>query len=117
MKMTNFFKMALMGIFAAGVFTACGGDDDNPNPNPNPGGGDDPKTAPTITLTGAQTSGSESSSLTFKLTLKNAESAKYLTVPTSELNNHIIEKAPASQRNYAIRLLKLFIAATGNSST
>ena len=30
---------------------------------------------------------------------------------------HIIEKAPASQRNYAIRLLKLFIAATGNSST
>ena len=87
MKMTNFFKMALMGIFAAGVFTACGGDDDNPNPNPNPGGGDDPKTAPTITLTGAQTSGSESSSLTFKLTLKNAESAKYLTVPTSELNN------------------------------
>lgn len=85
--MTNFFKMALMGIFAAGVFTACGGDDDNPNPNPNPGGGDDPKTAPTITLTGAQTSGSESSSLTFKLTLKNAESAKYLTVPTSELNN------------------------------
>ncbi len=25
---------------------------------------------------------------------------------------HIIEKAPASQRNYAIRLLKLFIAAT-----
>lgn len=53
MKMTNFFKMALMGIFAAGVFTACGGDDDNPNPNPNPGGGDDPKTAPTITLTGA----------------------------------------------------------------
>lgn len=87
MKMTNFFKMALMGIFAAGVFTACGGDDDNPNPNPNPGGGDDSKTAPTITLTGAQTSGSESSSLTFKLTLKNAESAKYLTVPTSELNN------------------------------
>lgn len=87
MKMTNFFKMALMGIFAAGVFTACGGDDDNPNPNPNPGGGDDPKTAPTITLTGAQTSGSESSSLTFKLTLKNAESAKYLTVLTSELNN------------------------------
>lgn len=83
MKMTNFFKMALMGIFAAGVFTACGGDDDNPNP----GGGDDPKTAPTITLTGAQTSGSESSSLTFKLTLKNAQSAKYLTVLTSELNN------------------------------
>ena len=30
---------------------------------------------------------------------------------------HIIEKAPASQRNYAIRLLKLFIAATGNSPT
>ena len=30
---------------------------------------------------------------------------------------HIIEKAPASQRNYAIRLLKLFIAATGTSST
>ena len=29
----------------------------------------------------------------------------------------IIEKAPASQRNYAIRLLKLFIAATGTSST
>ena len=29
---------------------------------------------------------------------------------------HIIEKAPASQRNYAIRLLKLFIAATGTSS-
>lgn len=28
---------------------------------------------------------------------------------------HIIEKAPATQRNYAIRLLKLFIAATGNS--
>lgn len=27
---------------------------------------------------------------------------------------HIIEKAPATQRNYAIRLLKLFIAATGN---
>lgn len=87
MKMTNFFKMALMGIFAAGVFTACGGDDDNPNPNPNPGGGDDSKTAPTITLTGAQTSGSESSSLTFKLTLKNAQSAKYFTVLTSELNN------------------------------
>ena len=30
---------------------------------------------------------------------------------------HIIEKAPASQRNYAIRLLKLFIAVTGTSST
>ena len=30
---------------------------------------------------------------------------------------HIIEKAPASQRNYAIRLLKLFIAATGKSPT
>ena len=30
---------------------------------------------------------------------------------------HIIEKAPASQRNYAIRLLKLFIAATGPSSS
>ena len=30
---------------------------------------------------------------------------------------HIIEKAPASQRNYAIRLLKLFIAATGNFDT
>lgn len=86
MKMTNFFKMALMGIFAAGVFTACGGSDDD-NPNPNPGGGDDTKTAPTITLTGAQTSGSESSSLTFKLTLKNAQSAKYFTVLTSELNN------------------------------
>lgn len=28
---------------------------------------------------------------------------------------NIIEKAPATQRNYAIRLLKLFIAATGNS--
>lgn len=28
---------------------------------------------------------------------------------------HIIEKAPATQRNYAIRLLKLFIAAIGNS--
>ena len=28
---------------------------------------------------------------------------------------HIIEQAHASQRNYAIRLLKLFIAATGNS--
>ncbi len=87
MKMTNFFKMALMGIFAAGVFTACGGDDDNPNPNPTPGGGDDSKTAPTITLTGAQTSGSESSSLTFKLTLKNAQSAKYLMAPTSDINN------------------------------
>lgn len=85
--MTNFFKMALMGIFAAGVFTACGGDDDNPNPNPTPGGGDDSKTAPTITLTGAQTSGSESSSLTFKLTLKNAQSAKYFMAPTSDINN------------------------------
>ena len=30
---------------------------------------------------------------------------------------HIIEKAPATQRNYAIRLLKLFIAAIGNSDT
>lgn len=30
---------------------------------------------------------------------------------------HIIEKAPTTQRNYAIRLLKLFIAATGNSDT
>ncbi len=30
---------------------------------------------------------------------------------------HIIEKAPASQRNYAIRLLKLFIAATGKLPT
>ena len=28
---------------------------------------------------------------------------------------HIIEKVPATQRNYAIRLLKLFIAAIGNS--
>ena len=28
---------------------------------------------------------------------------------------HIIEKAPATQRNYAIRLLKLFIAAIENS--
>lgn len=28
---------------------------------------------------------------------------------------HIIEKAPATQRNYVIRLLKLFIAAIGNS--
>ena len=28
---------------------------------------------------------------------------------------HIIEKAPATQMNYAIRLLKLFIAAIGNS--
>ena len=28
---------------------------------------------------------------------------------------HIIEKAPATQRNYAIRLLKLCIAAIGNS--
>ena len=28
---------------------------------------------------------------------------------------HIIEKAPATQRNYAIRLFKLFIAAIGNS--
>ena len=28
---------------------------------------------------------------------------------------HIIEKAPATQRIYAIRLLKLFIAAIGNS--
>ena len=28
---------------------------------------------------------------------------------------HIIEKAPATQRNYAIRLLKLLIAAIGNS--
>ena len=30
---------------------------------------------------------------------------------------HIIEKAPASQGNYAIRLLKLFIAATGKLPT
>lgn len=30
---------------------------------------------------------------------------------------HIIEKAPASRRNYAIRLLKLFIAATGKLPT
>ena len=30
---------------------------------------------------------------------------------------HIIEKAPTTQRNYAIRLLKLFIAAIGNSDT
>lgn len=30
---------------------------------------------------------------------------------------HIIEKAPGSQRNYAIRLLKLFIAATGKLPT
>lgn len=30
---------------------------------------------------------------------------------------HLIEKAPASQRNYAIRLLKLFIAATTNTPT
>lgn len=30
---------------------------------------------------------------------------------------HIIEKAPATQRNNAIRLLKLFIAAIGNSDT
>ena len=30
---------------------------------------------------------------------------------------HIIEKVPATQRNYAIRLLKLFIAAIGNSDT
>ena len=30
---------------------------------------------------------------------------------------HIIEKAPATQRNYVIRLLKLFIAAIGNSDT
>lgn len=27
---------------------------------------------------------------------------------------HMIEKTPASQREYALRLLKLFIAATGN---
>lgn len=89
MKMTNFFKMALMGIFAVGALTACGGgDDDNPNPTPGGGGGgDDTQTAPTITLTGAQTSGSESSSLTFKLTLKNAQSGKYLMAPTSDINN------------------------------
>ena len=30
---------------------------------------------------------------------------------------HMIEKAPATHRNYAIRLLKLFIAAIGNSDT
>ena len=30
---------------------------------------------------------------------------------------HIIEKAPASQRNYAIRLLNLIIAASGSTST
>lgn len=85
--MTNFFKMALMGIFAVGAFTACGSDDDDSNPNPGGGGGDDTSKTPSIELTGAQTSGSESSSLTFKLKLTDAQSAKYLMAATDDLQS------------------------------
>lgn len=81
--MTNFFKMALMGIFAVGAFAACSdSDDDNgggATPEPEPVG------VPTIELSGAQTSGSEASSLTFSVKLTDATSAKYLMTTSSEL--------------------------------
>lgn len=83
--MTNFFKMALMGIFAVGAFAACSdSDDDNgggATPEPEPVG------VPTIELSGAQTSGSEASSLTFSVKLTDATSAKYLMTTSSELQN------------------------------
>lgn len=83
--MTNFFKMALMGIFAVGAFAACSdSDDDNgggATPEPEPVG------VPTIELSGAQTSGSEASSLTFSVKQTDATSAKYLMTTSSELQN------------------------------
>lgn len=82
MKMTNFFKMALMGIFAVGALAACSDSDDNGGgtaPEPEPVG------TPTIELSGVQTSGAEASSLTFSVKLTDAASAKYLMTTSSEL--------------------------------
>lgn len=82
MKMTHFFKMALMGIFAVGALAACSDNDDNgggTTPEPEPVG------VPTIELSGVQTAGSEASSLTFTVKLTDAASAKYLMTTSSEL--------------------------------
>lgn len=82
MKMTHFFKMALMGIFAVGALAACSDSDDNgggTTPEPEPVG------VPTIELSGVQTAGSEASSLTFTVKLTDAASAKYLMTTSSEL--------------------------------
>lgn len=75
MKMMTLFKMFLMGAFATVAFVACSSDSED--------GGS--ASGLSINLTGAQTSGAESSSLTFSLKLVHARSARYLVAKASDI--------------------------------